>query len=417
MPADIQYQAADDILTALGINATAINVNLLVAWMENEYTADELAVTNNPMATSISSPGQVGYCILPNGEQSSEPCYDTIADGATACAKTIQNGRYSTLLAGLQNSDTATFFSPAGMNELTIWSGGSTSYGPRLQNDYQNLPAPPSWAIGTIITPPVVTPVATPPPSLLGWLGAGLTLLGIGGLIALAATRVYAKPATAYAHYKPHTDTTANMTARMRPEYTSFLAEKPTAAQEAEVTAPPDACTAYNRIKAALIARGTRVTEPRNLEPGIEAYYDPDANNIMISPGIAAGCDTCSPHCDAYSTQVLVHEGAHELLHNPDCLPKFREGMTYTSSGHIVEEAEADLSAMVTMVNLGLPVQLYDGSVVPPGSVEADWALAKRVLDKETYENVRWASNWLTQAAQGGMDASLSSARCPLYNP
>jgi hypothetical protein len=417
-PETIQYQAADDILNVLGVNPTAVNVNLLVAWMQQEYSAADLAVTNNPLATSLRTTEAGGYCTLPGGEQSSDPCHDTLADGAPACAKTLVNGLYPHLLAGLEDSDTGTFFSAAGVSELGMWVSGTYgghSYASELQTTYNSLPAPPAWALASSLSPVTSPP---PPPSYLGWLGAGLFFVGVAGAIALAVTKTYPKPAAAFAHYKPHTDTAANMTARMRPEYMTFM--KPTEAEAHEVLAKPDPCTVYNRIKDALVARGVRVTEPRNLPPGIEAYFDPDDGpdgNVMLSPAIAQGCDTCSPHCDPYSTQIIGHEGAHSLLQNTACMPKLRDGMPYASVGHLVEEAEADLSALVFMTNIGLPVQMYDGSVIPPGSVEADWQLAQKVLDPVTLANVRWASGWLTRAAQGVDTASLNAERCPLYNP
>jgi len=180
MPADIYYEAAGYILGDLGITPTPVNINLLVAWEEQEYTADELAVTNNPLATSLRSKGAGGYCTLPNGERSSEPCYDTLADGAAACAATIANGLYPHLLQGLADSDVNIFFSDAGFAELKLWSSSST-YASHLESTYYSLPSPPSWALPaqspTQPTPPAVyypppvpppvTPYVTPAPAII----------------------------------------------------------------------------------------------------------------------------------------------------------------------------------------------------------------------------------------------------------
>jgi hypothetical protein len=194
MPANIYYQAADLILQDLGATPSAASVNLLVAWMEQEYTADELAVTNNPLATSLQSQGAVGYCLLPNGLRSSEPCYDTLADGAAACAATLRNGLYDTLVQALQQGDAATFFSQSGLYELAIWAGGpgnpNYDYAQRVQATYSSLPPPPSWAVtqtgGTGVNPPPSPPPVIPPapysPPAWPWLlvlGAGLVAVGL----------------------------------------------------------------------------------------------------------------------------------------------------------------------------------------------------------------------------------------------
>lgn len=151
MAATIYYQAADAILSALGVLPTAVNVNLLVAWMPQEFTAAELAVTNNPLATSFQGQGVTGYCTLPNGETSAEPCYDTLADGAEACAVTLRNGLYPSLVAGLAGGDAATFFSQQGLYELAVWAGGSGNpnygYAQAVQATYPGLPTPPPWAV------------------------------------------------------------------------------------------------------------------------------------------------------------------------------------------------------------------------------------------------------------------------------
>lgn len=189
MPATIQYQAADLILAAIGAVPSAVAINLLVAWMEQEYTAADLAATNNPLATSQQSTGAVGYCTLPSGETSSEPCYDTLAHGAAACADTLRNGLYGDLLAGLQAGSAGTFLGSQGLYELAVWAGGpgapNYAYAQAVASTYAGLPAPPSWALAAI--PPVTPPGTTPPlfPAPNPWLTLAL-LGGAGGGLALA---------------------------------------------------------------------------------------------------------------------------------------------------------------------------------------------------------------------------------------
>ncbi len=194
MASDIYYEAADAILAALGIGPTPVNVNLLVAWAQNEYTSAELATTNNPLATSLTAAGATGNCTLPNGERSTEPCYDTLADGAAACAATIQAGLYPYLQAGLQNSSTATFFGPGGAAELDgPWSGGSTGYAAQLLSNFQALGTPPAWALGPApggppgSSQPPATSTATgaaSPSRALGIIALIVAGLGAAGLIA-----------------------------------------------------------------------------------------------------------------------------------------------------------------------------------------------------------------------------------------
>lgn len=397
---DIYYQAADYILSSLGITPTPQNVNMLVAWMPNEYTPDELAVTNNPLATSLKTAGADGYCYIPGVGQSSEPCYDTLADGSAACAQTIANGLYPHILAGLQNSDPNTFFSSAAEAEFSQWSGGSPGYMQRIQQNYESLPPPPSWALSVSSPPP---PAFAPPPVSQGflWLG-GILFAGGLALLGWEWWQNRRTPSYGFARLIEEHDTDT----RINPDYLTYIA--PTQEDVSEVTEPLNACTVYDRVKKALQERGVAVVENRSMPPNTEAFYtDEDGDRILLSPSVSLLAKECNP----YATQTLLHEGTHALLHNPDCMPSFR-GQMYTSVAHQVEEQEAELASLATMVRLGLPVETYDGTVIPPGRAEVAWERAKRDLDPVTYENVRWASDWLTRAARGE-DGSLVSEKCP----
>lgn len=158
-PGQSYYSAAWAILAALGITPTDANTNLLVAWQWQEWgTTDGVTATHNPLATSLKTTGVLPvHCTIQTAggatERSAEPCYDTLDHGARACALTIGNGRYPTLLKALQNSDVTLFFSSTGMSELSVWAGGSTSYGPDIESTYRNLPAPPTPTIPNVFPP------------------------------------------------------------------------------------------------------------------------------------------------------------------------------------------------------------------------------------------------------------------------
>jgi hypothetical protein len=77
-----------------------------------------------------------------------------------------------------------------------------------------------------------------------------------------------------------------------------------------------------------------------------------------------------------------------------------------------VEEKEAELTSFASMVELGLPVEDYNGNVIPPGKVQIDWGLLKMYLDPDTYNNVRWATDVIVKAAQGD-DVPITTEYCP----
>ncbi len=401
MAADIYYQAADYILAALGINPTATNVNILVAWMPNEYSADMLAVTNNPLASSQNAPGQVGYCDIPGVGQSSEPCYDTLEHGSAASAQTIANGYYPHLLAGLQNSDAATFFSSAGMQEICTWSGGAC-YGPKIQNTYQGLPTPPSWAltgVGSGTVPPGPVPVSK-------------VLLWAGGIIATAGVAVLAwdwwqgRKVSGFARRRDE----SHIDARVDTKWMTYISA--TEKDAAGIAKPLSACDVYANVKAASERRGVPILEDRNLPEGVEAVYTPPEpgfpkGRIMLGVPVTRQAEKCMP----YGVQTELHEAGHSVLHRPGCLPNYR-GVSYSSENHRVEEQEVELGSFAAMVELGLPGETYEGTVYPAGTEEIDWALAKRNLDPDTYENVRWLTDVLVRAGQGDIDA-LANATCP----
>jgi hypothetical protein len=200
-PGPLYYEGALLVLHDIGAPATQFTVNAIVAWEIHEWDG-WLAVTNNPMATSYQGPGSLGHCRLPNGEMTSEPCYDTIEHGAAACAYTLlSNPTYAPLVVALRSSDEASFFGSAACQyALGVWANGyqkpNYGYQAELKRYYDSLPPVPAQYIGGgVITPPPPThppnppspkpPPPSPPPVVPGlspWIvvGGGLIVLGLG---------------------------------------------------------------------------------------------------------------------------------------------------------------------------------------------------------------------------------------------
>jgi hypothetical protein len=239
------------------------------------------------------------------------------------------------------------------------------------------------------------------------WLIAGGSLLALGGtFIVWQLAKRQSMPNYAFTHRAPKRGRKDH---RVRPELLFYT--KPTEETLAEIVEPTDICHVIENVKEGIMKRGVRIVEGRNIEPGVEAYYTPayggQPDTIMVSSAITEGALRCEP----YPAQVYIHEISHPLLHNPACLPSFR-GVTYSSEGHQVEEKEAELTSFASMVELGLPVEDYNGNVIPPGKVQIDWGLLKMYLDPDTYNNVRWATDVIVKAAQGD-DVPITTEYCP----
>jgi len=278
--------------------------------------------------------------------------------------------------------------------------GGAPGYGPYHQYLAQAQQAI-NQIVSSVSSPP---PLSFAPPPVSQWFLWAGGILFAGGLALLGWEwwQNRRTPSYGFARLVESHDTDT----KINPDYLTYIA--PTQEDVSEVTEPLNACTVYDRVKRALQERGVAVVENRSMPPNTEAFYtDEGGDRILLSPSVSLLAKECNP----YATQTLLHEGTHALLHNSDCMPSFR-GQMYTSVAHQVEEQEAELASLATMVRLGLPVETYDGTVIPPGRAEVAWERAKRDLDPVTYENVRWASDWLTRAARGE-DGSLVSEKCP----
>jgi hypothetical protein len=281
----------------------------------------------------------------------------------------------------------ALYQGPIGLNNWTTYK--NNSYLNYLEQSQEAINALQNNNGGTPITP-----VLSNPPSLffvaagLGLIAAGLAYMFRGG----------SRNATAsFAQRKGY---------KFNPKHLSFT--KPS-----DESGPPtpllSTCEVYANVKSALAKRGVPVVENRNLSPGVEAQFVPELNTVINSVAISQQAEDCGP----YATQVLLHEGTHALLQNKSCMPKFRNHV-YASLGHVVEEEEAELSSFIAALELGMPIELYDGRIIPPGFLRVELERVKKQLDPDTFANVNWASNWLVRAGRGS--AGLETESCPMMS-
>ncbi len=247
----------------------------------------------------------------------------------------------------------------------------------------------------TAITPapaPVTPPAGTVTPPSPWLLAAGIAAVAVGAGVLIWQWQPQGL-GYGFAHHKPE-----RKDHRVNPKWLFYT--KPTEQDIAELTEPLSACTVAQRWKEAAEAAGERYVTDRNLPEGVEAYYAPahdgEPDTIMESAAITKQIDKCKP----YGVQVRGHEDVHFKTHNLACLPSYR-GVTYSSEGHQVEEEEAELASFAAMVELGLPVEDYTGNVIPPGKLDIDWGLLKMYTHPDTFNNVKWATGLLVNAAQG----------------
>lgn len=174
----IYYEAADDILAALGAQPSDAALNCLVAWSLAEWGGtNDLAVSFNPLATEYpkDAPGVVG-----DWNSAGVLMFTTLQDGAAACAQVMQG--YPALVAALRAGSAADFFSSAGQYDLAVWAGGQGNpdygYAQQIQAIYEGLGAPPGGAAGDVASATVYTTAPSPWPWILG----GLLVVGGGAL-------------------------------------------------------------------------------------------------------------------------------------------------------------------------------------------------------------------------------------------
>jgi hypothetical protein len=296
-----------------------------------------------------------------------------------------------------------------GLGDWCTWgscSGGAgAGYGPYSQ--YLDQAQQAIDAIQPTPSPQPGTPVYQQPSFWLALAGGAMILSGLSLHLWENWKQTGQFPDFAFAHQKPN-KSEGRKDHRINPKWRFY--SRPTEADIAQISEPLSSCTILNNVKQQLQKREVQFVEGRNIDPGTEAYYTDDSgkDKIFISSAITQLGRECNP----YAVSVYLHEGAHSLNHNKGCLPKFR-GVIYSSEGHQVEEQEAELASYAAMVELGQPVELYDGTVIPPGTEEIDWGLAKKYLDPDTYNNVKYAADWLVKAGRGEDGIDLTTSVCP----
>lgn len=152
MPGSIYYNAAVAVLNALGDPISATAINLLVAWELAEWGGtNDLAITNNPMATTLRMAGST------NWNSAGVQIYPNLSIGAGAVASTLTSGPYPVLTRAIATGNASMFFSTEGIQELSVWASGSPNgdhaYGRSIQSLYSGLPPTPTQYLGTS-TPP-----------------------------------------------------------------------------------------------------------------------------------------------------------------------------------------------------------------------------------------------------------------------
>jgi hypothetical protein len=103
-------------LTAIGAPQTTANINSLAAWMRHEFGSWPPSAKNNPFATTEPMPGSTQFNSV--GVQN----YASAADGVSANATTITNGRYSSIVNALKAGTGICGGNYA--SEFSTWSGG-----------------------------------------------------------------------------------------------------------------------------------------------------------------------------------------------------------------------------------------------------------------------------------------------------
>jgi hypothetical protein len=177
----------------------------------------------------------------------------------------------------------------------------------------------------------------------------------------------------------------------------------PTVLTVGATTVPTDTARAFDQLATALHDRGVRIrirTTPTTAEGVLEGAYLPEQQAIILSPAALAK--------DAYAVQVLAHEAAHALADAPAC-------HAYDASRPYAERPEeqfAEAASVIALDQAGLPVELFDGTEVPPGTRQVDWALVEATQSPAEVTRLRWVSQWIADAIQG-VPRDYATPACP----
>jgi len=180
----------------------------------------------------------------------------------------------------------------------------------------------------------------------------------------------------------------------------------PTEETVADVTDRQRLADAYDHLERAIEGRGTKVRYrplPTLPEGTLLGVYDPSTDTILL--------DDFARIRDSFALQVLAHETAHALVDGPRC----RNSRYVPDTPYEEQPAEirAQVATLAAMLELGLPVELADGTELPPGRRFVDWERVRQDLGPDSAEDCRWAAEWIVRAARGE-DGTLLTETCPL---
>jgi hypothetical protein len=182
---------------------------------------------------------------------------------------------------------------------------------------------------------------------------------------------------------------------------------EPSEATVAAVTSREDVGQAYDRVEAAVESRGTRVRYrnlPTTFEGTLFGQYDHTTDVMLLD-------DFARTAKDPFAFQVLSHEAVHALVDGPRC----HDRLNYVPSVPYLEqpaEVVAQTGSLAAMLALGMPVELADGTELPPGRRQVNWRKVEADLGPGLAADTRWAADWIARAARGE-DGALAAERCP----
>lgn len=396
------YDAANAILKGLGYAENPVSVNLLVAWewCEKPHGTGGALQWYNPLNTT--QPMPESYSVNSAGVQT----YPSGQVGIQATVITLQNGRYPQILSALASGNTSTFFAATG--EMTLWGTPMLC----IQQTYGQLP-PVSIPVIPII-PTVI------PPSYLPLLAG----LGVAAVVGGAAWWIWGrKPSSPVymslqeerlsdflgntSHWHKDIDT------HVSEELSGFLEDAEQSSYlpfDGQMGADTQTVTYFRNLLAFDAARGVRVRDrdlPATFDAVLFGAYDPDNDTMVLNSSVASE--------DNHALQTLAHETVHSLLHSHRCLPvgtphgEYRD--TYKAS---VEEIEADLSVAMLFSRLGLPLEMYNGEVLPGRKWRMNDQKLRDETDAETYNRVEWAVGVMQDAVREPRLAASKAANCPV---
>jgi hypothetical protein len=188
----------------------------------------------------------------------------------------------------------------------------------------------------------------------------------------------------------------------------AWLYSPPTATTVGATTVPTDTARAFDNLARHLATdRGVRI-RIRNLPSGpegvLEGEYLFDANSILLGPAALAK--------DSYAVQVLAHEAAHALMDRPAC-HVYNAAVPYTER---TEEQLAQYASLIALSETGLPIEMADGTEVPPGARQVDWDAVAAELGPADTARLLWTAAWITDALQD-VPRDYAAPACPPTTP